>query len=78
MGAEMTAVDVLNAFQIEAGDYIKFLLDSGMHEGVVSDVEDKGHVFIVTLIDNDEGDQVVYEVPSDTVINLMMYSEVAV
>lgn len=78
MGAEMTAVDVLNAFQIESGDYIKFLLDSGMHEGVVFDVQDKGDVFMVTLVDNDEGDQVVYEVPSDTVISLMMYSEVAV
>lgn len=78
MGAEMTAVDILNAFQIESGDYIKFLLDSGMHEGVVFSVEDKGSMFMVTLVDNDEGDQIVYEVPSDTVINLMMYSEISV
>lgn len=78
MGTEMNVVDLLETYQVEAGDYVRFLSNGKIREGFVLEIEDKGETFVFTLSDDVEGDSESYEIPADSDVALMMYSAVAV
>jgi hypothetical protein len=75
---EMAVAAQLAPWEVEVGDYITFSLGENTHEGVVLDIEDKEDVFVLTLVDDDEGDKVECEIPSNADISLLTYVEMAV
>ena len=75
---EMAVVDILEPFQVEENDYVRFFHDDVLHFGKVISIEDNGDSFSIRLSDDVEGDDVTYEIPLDVRIGLLSHEVVAI
>jgi hypothetical protein len=78
MGSDMVG-EAMQPFQIENDDYVQLEDTSGeKHIGTITNIEDMGDVFLVTMIDDEDGDSVTYEIDADSTVNLLVYEQIAV
>lgn len=75
---EMSVIDILEPFQVEENDYVRFFHDDVLHFGKVISIEDNGDSFSIRLFDDVEGDDVTYEIPLDIRIGLLSHEVVAI
>ncbi len=60
--SDRSVLDMVDAYAVEAQDYVRFTDSEGTHEGVVLAVEDRGDAVTLVLSDDLEGDTIPYDI----------------
>jgi len=71
--SDRSVVDTIDAFAVEAQDYVRFVSEGTEHEGFVLSVDDNGDTVTLVLSDDLEGDTVSYEVGALDPIEILSY-----
>jgi len=72
--SDRSVVDTVDAFVVEAQDYVRFTDGTEVHEGAVLAVEDRGDTILLVLSDDLEGDTIAYEVEALAQIQLLGFT----
>jgi hypothetical protein len=71
--SDRSVLDIVDAYVVEAQDYVRFTDDEGTHEGIVLAVEDRGDAITLVLSDDLEGDTVSYELEALNQVQILGY-----
>jgi len=71
--SDRSVVDTVDAFAVEAQDYVRFMDGTEVHEGAVLAVEDRGDTITLVLSDDLEGDTITYELEALTQVEILGY-----
>jgi len=71
--SDRSVLDTVSAFAVEAQDCIRFVDDTGIHEGTALAVEDRGDTVKLVLSDDLEGDTITYDVDALTQVEILGY-----
>ncbi|QIN94199.1 hypothetical protein PP459_gp034 [Streptomyces phage Wakanda] len=69
--SDRSRVDTVDAFAVEPQDYVRFTDGTGVHEGAVLAVEDRGDTVTLVLSDDLEGDTIAYELEALAQVDIL-------